>query len=181
MTRRIPFLLAPRRQALGYGNVTHRIPWLVAALCLSAEVRADERKPLQAEARRSTAGAPIANADAWETELAACVPVFKAKPKCMTDLFLRVPPRQLTLFESEAERIATELSRWVGKDELSTYYRVKEAVLGEWMTIRHYVLEDTRGNVRLVRVSFRRMAGEWWVQGVRLFDKDELEKELGLE
>jgi len=154
---------------------------ILALVALSAEVRADDRRPLQGEVRRSTAGAPIASADAWETELAACVPVFKLKPKCLNELFLRVPARQLALFEEEAERLSTEVSRWLGKDELAAHYRVKEVVLGEWMTIRHYVLEDTRGNVRLMRVGFRRVLGEWWVHGVRLFDKHELEKELGLE
>jgi hypothetical protein len=166
---------------LGYEQVTPRVPLALAILALSADVRADDRKPLVAEVRRSPAGAPITSADAWETELAACVPVFKLKPKCLTELFLRVPPRQLPLFEEEAERLSTEVSRWLGKDELVAHYRVKEAVLGEWMTIRHYVLEDSRGNVRLMRVGFRRVLGEWWVHGARLFDKTELEKELGLD
>lgn len=163
--------------------MTRRLLSALAVCTLAGAVHADERKPLQAAVRSSvtTAGRPIANADAWETELAACVPIFKLKPRCFTELFLRVPPRQLSLFEGEAERLTSDLSRWVGKDELVTFYRVKELVLGEWMTVRHYVLEDTQGNVRLIRVSFRRMASEWWVQGVRLFDKDELEKELGLE
>ncbi len=156
----------------------------LAFTVLAGEGRADERKPLSAAAappKVTTAGRPIVSAEAWETELSACLPLFKVKPRCFTELFLRVPPRQLSLFESEAERLTSDLSRWVGKDELSTFYRVKEQVLGEWMTVRHYVLEDTQGNVRLIRVSFRRMAAEWWVQGVRLFDKDELEKELGLD
>lgn len=156
---------------------------LVVAMTAAGPGFADPpTKKVDAAARRAPAIAqPVASPDAWETELQACVLEFKARPKCLTELLLRVPPRQLPLFEVDAERVTTELTRWVGKDELANLYRVKEQTLGEWMVMRHYVLEDSQGNVKVLRISFRRVLGEWWLHAFRLVDREEVEKELGID
>ena len=139
-------------------------------------------KKVDASARRVTHIAqPLLTPDAWEADLQACAVEFKLRPKCVTDLLLRVPPRLLPTFESAAEQVTTELTKWIGKDELATVYRVKEQTLGEWMTVRYFVLEDSQGNVRLLRTVFRKVVGEWWLHAFRLVDRDEVEKELGIE
>ena len=142
---------------------------------------APSKKVDAAMTRRSSIAQPLASPDAWETDLQACTLEFKARPRCLTDLLLRVPPRLLPLFESEAEKLTTELTRWVGKDDLATLYRVKELTLGEWMVVRHYVLEDSQGNVKLLKVSFRRVLGEWWLHAFKLIERDDVEKELGID
>lgn len=156
---------------------------LVLALVVAGAARADEgAKKLDVSARRViTPPVTLTSPDAWEAELQACAALFKARPACLTELLQRVPPRQVPTFEGEAERLTTELTRWLGKDSLATLYRVKELTLGEWMAVRHYVLEDTQGNVRLLRISFRRVVGQWWLHAFRLVDRDDVEKELGLE
>ncbi|MBL8923897.1 MAG: hypothetical protein JNJ54_33890 [Myxococcaceae bacterium] len=131
--------------------------------------------------RGSPIAQPLVHPDAWETDLQACALEFKARPRCLTELLLRVPPRQLPLFESEAEKLTAELTRWIGKDDLATVYRVKQLTLGEWMIVRHYVLEDSQGNVKVVKVSFRRVLGEWWLHAFKLIDRDDVEKELGID
>lgn len=146
-----------------------------------APVRAQEPLQRTSVTRRGPIAQPMLKPETWETELDACVLEFKLRPRCLTELLLRVPPRQVSLFEPEAERLTAELVRWLGKDELWAAYRVKTVELGEWMSVRHYVLEDAQGNVRLVRVSFRRIVGAWWLHAFRLVERAELEKELGLE
>jgi len=156
---------------------------VVVLLTLGAGVASADGpgKKIDASVRRSQVAQPLVSPDAWEAELQACLPDFKARPKCLTELLLRVPPRLVPTFETEAERLTVELTRWVGKDELATLYRAKELTLGEWMAVRFLVLEDSQGNVRLLKVSFRKVLGEWWLHGFRLVDRDDVEKELGLE
>jgi hypothetical protein len=139
-------------------------------------------RKVEVSARRgSLIGHPMLNPDGWEADLQACVLEFKARPKCLTEQLLRVPPRQVPVFEADAEHVTTEITKWLGKDELATLYRVREQPLGEWMSVRHFVLEDSQGNVRLLKVSFRRVLGEWWLHGFKLVDRDDIEKELGIE
>lgn len=158
----------------------------VGALCLlvcllGAPLRAQEPVQRTSVTRRGPIAQPMLRPETWETELDACVLEFKTRPRCLTELLLRVPPSQVALFAPEAERLTNELIRWLGKDELWTAYRVKTLALGEWMSVRHYVLEDGQGNVRLLRVSFRRIVGEWWLHAFRLVERADVEKELGLE
>jgi hypothetical protein len=158
--------------------------WLAALLSLAlwgSPARADAPLARRVVTRPTVIGQPLVHPDAWETDLQACAPEFKSRPRCATELLLRVPPRLLPTFEQPAELVTTELTRWVGKDELVNVFRVKERQLGEWMIVRHYVLEDSQGNVRLLRVSFRRVLGEWWLHAFRLYDRDDVDRELGLD
>ncbi|MDX2015318.1 MAG: hypothetical protein SFW67_34315 [Myxococcaceae bacterium] len=157
---------------------------LAALLMLSllgAPARADAPIARRVHTRPTVIGQPLVHPDAWETDLQACTLEFKPRPRCLTDLLLRVPPRLLPTFEQPAELVTTELTRWLGKDELANVFRVKERQLGEWMIVRHYVFEDSQGNVRLVRVSFRRVLGEWWLHAFRLYDREDVDRELGLD
>jgi hypothetical protein len=156
---------------------------LLAVLTTAGSPMADPPKKIDAAMTRrpSTIAQPMVSPDAWETDFHACTLEFKARPRCLTDLLLRVPPRLLPLFEGEAEKLTTEITRWVGKDELATLYRVKELTLGEWMVVRHYVLEDSQGNVKVLKVSFRRVLGEWWLHAFKLIDRDDVEKALGID
>ncbi len=159
-----------------------RLGVLVAVIAAANAFADSPGKKVDAAARRVTHIAqPLQSPDAWEADLQSCAVDFKLRPKCMTELLLRVPPRLLPTFESTAEQVTTELTKWIGKDELATVYRVKEQTLGEWMTVRYFVLEDSQGNVRLLRIAFRKVLGEWWLHSFRLVDRDDVEKELGLE
>ncbi|MCA3014112.1 MAG: hypothetical protein INH41_17155 [Myxococcaceae bacterium] len=138
--------------------------------------------PAQPVAPKGTvAGQPTLHPDAWETDVNACLGVFKQRPRCLTEQFLRVPQRELSTFEPPAVQLTETLKRWLGRDDVAALYRVKDRQLGEWMIVRHFVIESSEGSVRLVRVSFRRILGQWWVHGFRLFDRDEIDRELGLD
>jgi len=156
---------------------------VVVVVMAAAHAFADSPgKKVDASARRVTHIAqPLLTPDAWEADLQSCAVEFKVRPKCLTELLLRVPPRLLPTFESAAEQVTSELTKWIGKDELATVYRVKEQTLGEWMSVRYFVLEDSQGNVRLLRTVFRKIVGEWWLHSFRLVDRDDVEKELGIE
>lgn len=155
---------------------------LLVCVVLAAGAVAWGDPPARAVTKKTTIiGQPMVHPDAWETDLLACAPDFKQRPRCLTDQLLRVPPRLLPTFESPAEQLTNELLKWIGKDELVNVFRVKERQLGEWMVVRHYVLEDSQGNVRLVRVSFRRVLGEWWLHAFRLYDREAVDRELGLD
>ena len=159
-----------------------RIGALVAVIAAANAVADGPAKKADASARRVTHIAqPLLTPDAWETNLRACATEFKVRPKCLTELLLQVPPRLLPNFESAAEQVTTELSKWIGKDELATVYQVKEQTLGEWMTVRSFVLEDSQGNVRLLRIAFRRVVGQWWLHAFRLVDGKDIEKALGID
>lgn len=159
-----------------------RISVVVAMVAATSALADGPGKKVDASARRVTHIAqPLLTPDAWEADLQSCAVEFKVRPKCLTELLLRVPPRLLPTFENAAEQVTTELSKWIGKDELSTVHRVKEQTLGEWMTVRYFVLEDSQGNVRLMRIAFRKVVGEWWLHSFRLVDRDDVEKELGIE
>jgi hypothetical protein len=159
-----------------------RLLALLVSVSVSAGAPAWADPPTRPVIKKPTIiGQPMVHPDAWEADLLACVPDFKARPRCLTDQLQRVPPRLLPTFEGPAERLTNELLKWIGKDELVNVFRVKERQLGEWMLVRHYVLEDSQGNVRLVRFSFRRVLGEWWLHAFRLYDREEVDRELGLD
>lgn len=163
------------------GTVVRLVGWVLLTSAVSTRADPPVRQPVQVVKKGSPIGQPLVHPDAWETDLQACLPEFKQRPKCLTDLLLRVPPRLISTFEGPAERLTAELTRWIGKDDLLNLYKVKERQLGEWMLVRHYVIEDSQGNVRLVRVTFRRVLGDWWLHAFRLYDRDEVDKELGLD
>lgn len=186
MTHRVCRFPSHLNGSKGFARVTNswlqRVGACVAVTLAMPSFADPPAKKLDVSARRGTVIAqPMLSPDAWETDLQACVLEFKARPKCMTEQLLRVQPRLVPTFESEAERVTAELTRWLGKDDLATLYRVKEQTLGEWMTIRHFILEDSQGNVRLLKISFRRVLGEWWLQGFKLVDREDIEKELGID
>ncbi len=124
---------------------------------------------------------PLIDPDAWETSFRVCAKTFSTAPSCLGLLLTRVPAPLQASFEVEAEAAIDELTRWLDADELLTVYRVKHELLGEWMERRWYILEDSSGNVRLLQISFRRVLGNWWLHAFRLVDRDEIERELGLE
>jgi hypothetical protein len=153
-----------------------RLSLVAVMLALGGPAAAQPAAP-----KGSVAGQPTLHPDAWETDVHACLGVFKRRPRCLTEQLLRVPQRELATFEAPAVQLTETLTRWLGRDDFANLYRVKERQLGEWMIVRHFVLEASEGSARLVRVSFRRILGQWWVNGFRLFEREEIDRELGLD
>ncbi|TEW52554.1 hypothetical protein [Psychromonas algicola] len=106
----------------------------------------------------------------YETDLVACLSTAKASKVCLTKLSGEYFYTEGTL-EKGIDTIVNSYLTWIGENSVFHVYKVNDIHKGDFQVKQDFIVENTKGNLFVVSISYRKKLGMWQLNNITVSSK----------
>ncbi len=110
----------------------------------------------------------IKSVEIFELSLINCFKSMPSNSTCLAGLIKDHLPDGNDSIKPVADQVEMFFIKWLDKESVENFYKTGHRDIGEFISYRNYIIEDSSASVILLEMTYRQVLGKWFVMNFNI-------------
>ncbi len=120
----------------------------------------------------------IKSVEIFELSLINCFKSMPSNSACLAELIKDHLPEGNDTIKPIADQVEVFFLKWLDKESVENIYKTGRRDIGEFISYRNYIIEDSSASVILLEMTYRKVLGKWFVMNFNINSTQENIREI---